>query len=572
MISVRSSKLTFVIGLLLIFAGIFVPSSAILAFIRQNSVEESLRNQLMLGAHLFRVGLVLLGSFVFFLGKIFAEDSKTLNKSEPIHSSGQSRMILALILLAATLLRLYGLNSGLWHDEILSIIEYVRMPYGEIISTCKDANQHFLYTLMAHASFDLFGENNWALRLPAVFFGVGSIWVLYLFGRLCTTEREALLSAALLTFSYYHIWFSQNARGYSGLLFFAILSSFLFLRALESRPRYWLYYAFATALGMYTNMTLMFVIFSHVIICMILLLFNRERIWHQKWIIVSGFVLSALLIFQLHALVLPQILGGVLGEESTVPAWINPMWTLLEFVKAMKTSFAGGILAVAALVVFSFGLVSYARTRPIVIGLFLIPILLCAVLVIGMGHHLWPRFFYFAFGFAALIAIRGVTVVTREIGKILKMPIRTDWTATALCIVLILFSATSIRYVYGPKQDFLGALHFVESQRKSGDAVVTVGLASIDFEDFYRMNWPQVQTLNDLLKIRNRSERTWLLYTFPMHVEAVYPEIMKSIRNDFVIVKEFYGTVGAGTIFVCRSDSPIHSSIVGRTESMRKGM
>lgn len=561
MIKVRSSKLTFGIGLFLILAGIFIPSSAVVAFLRQNPVDDSLRNQLMLGAHLFRLGLVLLGAFAVFLGRIFAEGPKPLNRIESIPTTGQSGLILALILLAATILRLYGLNSGLWHDEILSIVQYVRMPYGEIISTCKDANQHFLYTLMAHASFDIFGENNWALRLPAVFFGVGSIWVLYLLGRLVTTEREALLSAGLLTFSYYHIWFSQNARGYSGLLFFAILSSFLFLRALESRPRYWVYYAFAVALGVYTNMTLVFVIMGHVMLCLILLLLRREIIWPQKWIILSGFALGALLVFQLHALVLPQVFGGVLGEESIVPAWINPMWTFFEFVKAMKISFAGGMIAVTALAVFTVGLISYARTRPVVIGLFLIPILLCAAVVIGLRHHLWPRFFYFAFGFGALIGIRGTIVVTQAVARALKMTIQNaSRAATAFCIVLILISATSIRYVYLPKQDFVGALHFVEANRKPGDAVVTVGLATIDYEDFFRTNWDEVETLKDLRSIRSRAERTWLLYIFPMHVEAVYPEIMNSIRKDFVVVKEFYGSVGAGTIFVCRSDAALDSS------------
>lgn len=556
-----SYKFIFGLGLFLILVGIFIPSSAIVVFVRQNPVDDSLQNQLILGADLFRVGLVLLGAFAVFLGRIFTEKPKPLDGSELIPAAGQSRVILALILLAATILRLYGLNSGLWHDEILSIVQYVRMPYGEIISTCKDANQHFLYTLMAHASFDIFGETNWALRLPAVFFGVGSIWALYLLGRLVTAEREALLSAGLLTFSYYHIWFSQNARGYSGLLFFAILSSFLFLRALESRPRYWVYYALAVSLGIYTNMTLIFVIFSHVVLCLILVLFRRERIWPQKWVVVSGFALGALLTFQFHALVLPQVFGGVLGEESTVPAWINPMWTFFEFVKAMKISFAGGIVAATALAVFTVGLLSYARTRPMLIGLFLIPIFLCAAVVIGLRHHLWPRFFYFAFGFGALIGIRGTIVVTQAFARALRMTIQNaNRAATAFCVVLILISATSIRYVYLPKQDFVGALHFVEANRKPGDAVVTVGLATIDYEGFFRTNWDEVETLKDLRSIRSRAERTWLLYTFPMHVEAVYPDIMNSIRKDFVVVKEFYGSVGAGTIFVCRSDVALESS------------
>ena len=162
--------------------------------------------------------------------------------------------IVGAMLLVALALRLYGLNSGLWYDEILTSINYARMPFGEIIATYDSQNQHFFFSLLSRASTLIFGESAWALRLPAVVFGVASIWALYLLGREVGSETEALLSAALLTFSYHHVWFSQNARGYTGLLFWAILSSWYFLRGLrEGRSRLWVLYAGAAALGIYTH-------------------------------------------------------------------------------------------------------------------------------------------------------------------------------------------------------------------------------------------------------------------------------------------------------------------------------
>ena len=56
------------------------------------------------------------------------------------------------------------------------------MSFGADLSTFSEQNQHFLYTLLAHAPSVLFGESAWALRLPAVFFGIGSIWALYALG------------------------------------------------------------------------------------------------------------------------------------------------------------------------------------------------------------------------------------------------------------------------------------------------------------------------------------------------------------------------------------------------------
>ena len=135
--------------------------------------------------------------------------------------------ILAILLLIASILRLYGLGNGLWIDEIVTYVNYGKMPFGEILTTYDSENLHVLFALLANACFKIFGESEWSIRLPAVFFGIGSIWAIYLLGRQVGTAREALLSAAVLTFSYHHIWFSQNARGYTALLFWTILSSWL---------------------------------------------------------------------------------------------------------------------------------------------------------------------------------------------------------------------------------------------------------------------------------------------------------------------------------------------------------
>ena len=113
----------------------------------------------------------------------------------------------------------------------------------------------------------------------------------------------------------------------------------------------------------------------------------------------------------LHALVLPQMLSGIVGEESTVAAWKHPLWALLEFVKALEIGFAGGFAACAAFLVFGMGLWSFARTEPVVIPLLILPALSCAAVVVGMGHHVWPRLFFFTFGFGALIVVRGAMML-----------------------------------------------------------------------------------------------------------------------------------------------------------------
>lgn len=467
--------------------------------------------------------------------------------------------IVGAMLLVALALRLYGLNSGLWYDEILTSINYARMPFGEIIATYDSQNQHFLFSLLSRASTLIFGESAWALRLPAVVFGVASIWALYLLGREVGSETEALLSAALLTFSYHHVWFSQNARGYTGLLFWAILSSWYFLRGLrEGRSRLWVLYAGAAALGIYTHMTMIFVIIGQFIVYLTALVNRRHAAPQSGWRgLFLGFGFAGLFTLLLLAPALPQILyGGSLGEVSTVSAWKHPLWTLLEIIRGIEIGFAGGVFAVGALAVFGAGMWDFARTKPALIGLFFIPVILCAAVVIALGHHLWPRFFFFAFGFGVLIAVRGATVLGRWLAKIVGMPAQAALLGIVAGVGLVFVSALSVPFAYGPKQDYAGALAFVQQERQPGDAVVTVGLATFPYQRLYQVDWTGVESLEALNDIRLRAKRTWLLYTFPPELESVYPDIVASIRRDFQVVKEFPGTVGEGAIIVCRSDVP----------------
>ena len=119
-----------------------------------------------------------------------------------------------LLMAVATLLRSMHLNSDLWLDEIGTLVTYLRSPVYEIVRTYVSANQHLLYSVLGRGAVVCFGESPWAIRLPAVIAGVAAIPAMYFMARVITSEREALLSSALLTFSYHHIWFSQDARGY----------------------------------------------------------------------------------------------------------------------------------------------------------------------------------------------------------------------------------------------------------------------------------------------------------------------------------------------------------------------
>ncbi len=163
------------------------------------------------------------------------------------------------IILLSLALRIYKLDASLWFDEIETVIKYIHIPTSQLLVTYENLNNYMFHSLLAQLSVGVFGESTWALRLPAMLFGVASIWALW---RLCfevVGPWEARFAALLMAVSYHHVWFSQNGRGYTGLLFFALVATWLLIKALRDPSwRVWLGFGVCLALSMYTHLTAVF--------------------------------------------------------------------------------------------------------------------------------------------------------------------------------------------------------------------------------------------------------------------------------------------------------------------------
>lgn len=569
-------------GLVLVLSALLLPAGWLVVTLAGPEPERL--GQLTTGALLFKVGLLLHGLLLIGIG--WSWRARAGGEGSPVTSfwtprqpddSGRRKetaLILIGLLGVGALLRIINLNSGLWYDEVTTLLEFVRPPVGQIITSFSTDNQHALYSLLAHYSIGIFGESPWALRLPAVLFGLGSLWALYGLGRVIAGRREAILATALLTVSYHHIWFSQNARGYTGLLFWTLLGTWLLIVGLQSgRRRHWLGYVLAMTLAIYTHLAAVFVVLSHAIVYGWLLARSENRTAHGGWRPLWAFALVGSLSFQLYALALPQAIGSVVDDGTTVPSdWTNPLWTLAETLRGLQVGFAGVGALIAAALLFGSGLLSYLRENRTVVALLILPGLLGAIAIVLLQHNFWPRFFFYALGFAVLIAVRGAMVFGKIAAQIIapeadRAPLARG-IGTALACMLVLLSASSLGFNYRyPKQDYLGALAYLEEWRQPGEPVVTVGLASVPYRRYYAPELEQVTTLEQLEAVRARGRATWLLYTFPIYMKAHYPDILAAIKNDFIVMEKFPGTVGDGTIYVCRAEPPAPGRVTGSLTS-----
>ncbi len=81
-----------------------------------------------------------------------------------------------------------------------------------------------VYLYLTAASVKLFGLSEFAIRLPAVLFGVAMIPLVFVFARRLFGVAVGLLAATLITFSHWDVEIARYARMYAAFGFFLLLT------------------------------------------------------------------------------------------------------------------------------------------------------------------------------------------------------------------------------------------------------------------------------------------------------------------------------------------------------------
>ena len=501
------------------------------------------------GPSLFRILLAFHGC-VLLCGALSRPSGGGTEGRRRLKPAPQILWTLLVLTIIAILLRIPSLNSCLWLDEVLTMARFAKPPLAWIFTSFPDQNQHMLYSLMAHGALRLFGEQSWSLRLPSVLFGAASLWALFLLGRKIAGDAEALLACALMTVSYHHIWFSQNARGYMGLLFFTLLGTWLWLEAMDRDDfRLWTAYVVCIALGFWVHMTILFVVATHALIFAITWL-RSERNLGPLGRAAAAFVLCGTATLQLYALSLPEFLCTGLSEVSPPSEWINPLWVVTESLRSLRVGFAGTAVVLCGGIVVAAGWLDILRRSPRAAWAMILPAAMGGASMLALGHNLWPRFFFFSMGFGLLIAIRGAMrlpeLVLQAAGAAPQWRLRAGY---AVCGLFILASLSTVPRAYAlPKQDFTGARDYVERELGSVRSVAVVGLAAHAYTEYYAPQWPVAESAEQLKALHP----DFLIYTLPIELKAAHPDIWQAVQSDFETVKIFPGTLGGGEVYVCR--------------------
>lgn len=186
-----------------------------------------------------------------------------------LHLASQSAPY-ALIFLAF-LIRLNGLAyQSLWRDEVDAIcfaqaplLKELPQTALSLTPTCPPNIPELLaaftqpgfngplYFLILRGAIGLFGYSEFALRFFSLLCGVISVALIIALGTRLFNRAVGLIAGALLAFSAYQVWYSQEAKMYALITLLALGSVYFLRRAVEEgRARFWIGVVVCTSLAM----------------------------------------------------------------------------------------------------------------------------------------------------------------------------------------------------------------------------------------------------------------------------------------------------------------------------------
>ncbi len=459
-------------------------------------------------------------------------DKKTEDKK---NDKVLSVTIIIAILLLSSFLGFYKLNSeSLWEDELSTIGEAKidsKIILGGLISEHPP-----LYVLFIKMWMKFFGNSEFSVRAPSAIFGIFSVGLIYILAKKAYDERTGLISALLLCTSQFFIRYQQEARAYSALLFFSILSTVIFLYLIEKHsPALSLGYSVVGALGINFHYFMGFVLIGHFAYGLTRFSQFRNSFYHYLAALIGiGISFS----YWLFIVLLPRLLVPLNEGNLTwikKPDFSSVVSVFGEFIGNWGLGyFITGSILILLLGLFLILFVGLKKERfsaiqkeaYILSFLYLLPLLIFAI---SQLRPVWaPRFLIILF--PALVML-----ITR---LILEARARYFW--IPLLIFLLVINSLSIISMYTEveKTQIREAAHFVLEGYTKGDHIITY-----QFSPFAIAYYAPIIPYSDIF---------WVLGIKPG--EGIYNEkLIQSVNNAkdvFVVYIDYKQT---GNKFVVES-------------------
>jgi mannosyltransferase len=330
--------------------------------------------------------------------------------------STHEKIFIFLGLIIALVIRLHSMGRGLSYDEIYCLINYIN---NDSIYDLKKSyyfmNNHLANTFLVTAAQKIFGNAEWALRLPSLLLGLTSLYLFLNCSKQFIESKAALLiSFSLLALSPTHVEWSVSARGYAGMILCTLVSTTYYFKLLYCPSlRNGLVYTLTTTAGMYFHLFTGLVLATQILFTLVNASYQNlgktrhppldRRSFRILWI---SFAAIVGLVFIVYMPVLPGVAFFIAYEQNPgIRTFLAPK---------IIDSLNGGIwapLGAMMLGAFMWGMIRLRNHFPREAGYFALLFLLSVCLVPLFFSSLSPRFFVFLLPYYILLAVSGLSAL-----------------------------------------------------------------------------------------------------------------------------------------------------------------
>lgn len=383
------------------------------------------------------------------------------------------------VILVGSAIRIHNLaHDSFWIDEILTA---TFSRHDLKTAALSDPHHPPLFYILTSLSIQLLGEDEFTVRVPALFAGILGIALTIQMGKTLRQPWAGLWAAVFLILSPYHLRHSQEARHYTLLMAMSLLSYIVLIWAMK-RPswRMWLVYAAVTVVNLYTHYGAFIVLATQ---ATIIAVWGTWQVWRKQYTSIKYIPVAAAVIVVLYLPWIPRLLESLrrnVGQD--IVSDTGPAATLWEWLRISFHTFAlydNQIYAVLPFLM-AFSLILWLMKRQWTEIVFIVTSLALPFLLIqifGIARGAYARYVIYTFPFLLLLV---AIVPTTLLWPLYER--RKKWAfllaSSSLAIILALVSRPFIQREYSHIiEDWRGILQYLDAHADENDVVLGLSLS-----------------------------------------------------------------------------------------------
>jgi mannosyltransferase len=362
-------------------------------------------------------------------------------------------------------LRFYNLGyNSLWLDEattystsIKSIVDIWQVSPGEFSPPLFFWVEHVMLML---------GNNEFILRFIPALLGVLTIPLFYVIGKEFLDRNTGIIAAAACAVSPFLIYYSQEARAYSMMLFFVALATIFFLKGMKSgRLTHWALFGVFSALGFWSHFYAIVMIAALILFALIEWAPRIRTELNNLKMLILGVVIFAVMCLPLILVTLQLLIARTASAPTYGIQGLEIIWETFSQISGFND-----IAMFVLVALFVVGIIqAFLIDKNKGIFLVLLTILIFVVsYILSFKMPMVPRYLIFL----SIVFSIGIAVSYRAVYSLWN----TKAVVYGFIIVLFIISAPVLAGYYSgySKDDWRGFSEALQQKTVPGDVVVSV--------------------------------------------------------------------------------------------------